>query len=420
MSFGLKSVWPLFIGVALLQLGHGLQGSLVSLEAVNASFSETVTGFIMSGFYIGMLVSSMLAPNIISRVGHIRVFAAFASMVSTAILLVPLWVDAVWWFCMRFIAGLCMAGLAIVVESWLNSASSNADRGKMLSVYMIISYAANGGGQFLLNLGDPSGFVRFIVVSALVSLALVPISLAPVQAPAIDMPKPVSLKDVYVSSPLAFVGTIAAGLGQGTFFAMGAIYGTQHGLSLAQVSIMMALPSVALIVSQFPVGSLSDRFDRRIVMMWLALLTLGISLIILFTSFNTPLWLIGFIGLFGAISFPLYSLALAHANDYLDENQMLGASAKLVLLYGVGAIIGPVISGFLMQKMGSDGFMISLAAIHGGLGFYALYRMFMRPETPDDTPDYIQVAPHVTPVAVQIVAEEYVEASHDVETGAGE
>lgn len=407
MSTGLRSVWPLFVGVLLLQLGHGLQGSLVSLEASALQFSSLTTGLVMAGFYIGLYLSSILSPAIIGTVGHIRAFAAFASLVSTAILLMPLWHDPFWWFAMRIIVGVCIAGLSIVSESWLNASSSNQERGKMLAIYMIIAYGANGMGQFLLNVSDSSGFARFIVVSALLSIALVPISLARVQAPVIETPKPVGLKDVFRLSPLAFVGTFAAGLGQSAFFTMAPIYGLDKGLSLVQISTMMALPSLGVILSQYPVGSLSDRFDRRIVITIMTFLSLMVAVAALIASNGSATTIIGLLAVFGAVSFPIYSLAMAHANDYLDTDQMLGASAKLVLIYGMGAIVGPIIVGGVMQELGADGFMIYLAVTHGGLGVYALLRMLLRPDTPDDTGEYIPVAPQSTPIVAQVVAEEY-------------
>ncbi len=413
MSGGLRAVWPLFVGVLLLQLGHGLQGSLVSLQASALNFASSTTGVVMAGFYVGLFASSMFSPIIIGKVGHIRVFAAYASMVSTAILLIPLWENPIWWFAMRIIVGVCIGGLSIVAESWLNAASTNQDRGKMLSIYMIIAYAAAGAGQFLLNVTDTSGFVRFIIVSALLSLALVPISLTPVQAPVIEAPKKVALMDVFRLSPLAFVGTFAAGLAQSSFFSMGPVYGLLNGLSLVEISTMMALPMMAVILTQYPIGSLSDRFDRRIVMTALTFMSAVVAAIMLYQPEQTPFGLIMLMGVFGALSFPIYSLALAHANDYLESSQMLGASAKLVLIYGAGAIIGPAVAGTAMGIIGASGLMSFLVLVHGGLGLYAVARMKVRPDTPDDTGDYIPVAPQAGAVAVQTVAEEYDELSSE-------
>ena len=416
MLSGLRSVWALFAGVAILQLGHGLQGSLVGVQAANASFSANTIGVIMAGFSLGMLASTLVTPRIVANVGHIRVFAAYASVASTAILLVPVWVDATWWFAMRFAAGVCMAGLSIVAESWLNSAADNTNRGKLLAVYMIVAFAAGGLGQFLLNVADASGFVRFIVVSALISLSLVPISLARSEAPAIESAKRVRLREIYSASPLAFIGTFAVGLGHQAFFAMGALYGVLNGLSLTSISIMLALPNMAVIVSQYPIGWLSDRFDRRFVLTGLALASAVIAGIILFASPLPAVALISLFGLFGAVSFPLYAMCMAHANDYLEKDQMLGASSQILLLYGVGSILGPLLAGRAMTNYGPQGFMMFMAAVYGLLGLFALYRMTARPETPDENVDYYQVAPMTSPVAAHAIAEEYVEQMQAAET----
>ncbi len=424
MASGLRSVWALFLGVALLQLGHGLQGSLIGVQAAKADFSATVTGFIMSGFSIGILLSTIVTPRIVAQVGHIRVFAAFASVVSTAILLIPVWVNPFWWFAMRLIGGVCMAGLSIVAESWLNSAATNENRGKMLSVYMMITYAAVGGGSILLNVADTSGFVRFIVVSALISCALVPISLARSEAPAIEEAKSVALSEIYKASPLAVVATFAVGLGQSAFFAMGALYGIMSGLSIGYVSILMALPPIGVILSQFPVGMLSDRFDRRLVLMALSIISTVVAFLTIVAAAVSPVSLIGMFALFGAMSFPLYSLSLAHANDYMTQDQMLGASSKLVLLYGAGAIVGPFVVGGAMEQFGANGFMYFLVCVYGLLAVFAVYRMFARPETPDEAGDLYQMAPMATPVAAGLIAEEHFEAleehAHDqAEDGSG-
>ena len=412
MPTGLRSVWALFVGVALLQLGQGLQGPLIGVLAVKADFSATVTGIIMSGFSIGILLSSLVTPRIVGHVGHIRVFAAFASVMSTATLLIPIWVNPVWWFATRIVVGVCMAGLAIVSESWLNSASDNQNRGKMLSIYMVITYAAVGIGSLLLNVGDNSGFVRFIVVSALISLALVPISLIRSEAPGIEQPRNVALGDIYRASPLAFVATFAVGLGQSAFFAMGALYGLMSGLSVAYVSILMALPPLGVILSQYPIGMLSDRFDRRKVLLALAIMSTALAGITIAGAEISPALLIGLFALFGAISFPLYSLALAHANDYLDKDQMLGASSKLVLLYGAGAVGGPFIAGNAMEQFGAHGFMYFLISVYGMLAVFGIYRTFKRPETPNETGELFQVSPMATPVAAAAIAVELSEAGN--------
>jgi MFS family permease len=416
-----RGVGPLLLAILLLGLGSGLQGALVGVRATVEAFTVSSTGIIMSGFSAGLLLSSFLTPTIVGRVGHIRVFAAYASIISTAILLIPLWVEPAWWFAMRFVAGLGTAGLYIVCESWLNSASTNQNRGQLLSVYMIIMYGAMGGGPFLLNIADESGFSRFIVASALMSMALVPLSLARGESPSIERPRPVGLIEIWYSSPLAVVAALVNGLGQSAFFAMTAVYGVLQGLSLAQTSLLLALPPLAVIVSQYPIGLLSDRYDRRTLLTVLAFAAATIAaLIIVLGGVSAVLLIVLFAG-FGAIALPIYSLAVAHANDHLDTDQMVGASGKLVLLYGIGSIAGPFLVGLAMQRVGPPGFLLYMMAVYGGLGLFAVYRMARRaPPVQTEGAAMPAMAPTTTLVGATVIAEELTPSPEDEDGEHGE
>ena len=406
MPSSVKSVGVLLLGVAILSVGHGLHGSLVGVRAQAENFSAATTGLIMSGYFAGLLASSTVTPRIVQTVGHIRVFAAFASVVSPAVLLIPLWVDPVWWFLMRFVAGLCTSGLFIVCESWLNSASSNENRGRLLSIYMIVTYAAMGFGQFLLNVTDTSGFSRFIVVSALLSFALVPLTLMPSETPNLAGSRGVSILEIYRASPLAIVACFASGLAQSAFFSMGAVYGLMQGLSLPYISIMLALPPLAVILSQYPAGLLSDRYDRRTIVMVMSAAAAVIAAISIPAASFSQIALITLYTLFGAIALPIYSLVVAHANDHLDREQMLGASGKLVLLYGLGAMLGPTVAGEFMQRLGTAGFMTYMLVIYVIMAVHALWRRAQRPESlKAASSEMIKVGPVSTPVAAQALAQ---------------
>jgi MFS family permease len=401
-----RQVWALLLGVTILALGHGLHGSLVGIRSAAENFDTTTTGFIMSGYSLGLILSAYLTPRLVTYVGHIRVFAAFASIVSTAVLLIPLWIDPLFWFAMRFVTGLCTSGLYIVAESWLNDAASNKNRGKILSVYMILTYGAMGFGQLLLNITDESGFARFIAVSALVSLALVPISLMRSEPPDIESVKGVSVVDIYRASPLATVAVFGNGLGQSAFFSMGAVFGITAGMSLSYISLMLALPPIAVIFSQYPLGSLSDRFDRRAILTGLSLTAAGLCALAIPALRISPIALIVIIAAFGAIALPIYSLVLAYANDHLSKDQMLGASSKLILLYGIGAILGPLLAGAFMRQLGSYGFMIYLMLVYGGMGLFALFRAVRRPMVPKEAGPVVQVSPVTTAVTAKALADD--------------
>ena len=375
------SLWVLLLSVAMLCLGHGLSGSLVSLAADKAEFGTDVTGIVMAGYSAGLLISAWLTPRLVKSVGHVRTFAGLASTVSTAVLLFPLWVDPVFWSLLRVITGLCVSGMFIVCESWLNASSSNRNRGQMLSLYMIVTYGALGLGQLLLNVSDESGFVRFILVSCLLSMALVPLILLPSEAPSVEGARSITVKEIWRASPLAVVGVLACGLGQSAFFALGAVFGLAKGLPLLSVSIMMALPPMGVILSQYPIGWISDRFDRRTIIMLLSILAAVVSAITLAGGYYlSRLLLISLVTAFGVLSLPIYSLVIAHANDHLQKEQVLGASAKLVMLYGVGSIIGPILVGAIMRRIGGDGFLIYMIVVHAALAGFAFWRGWRRPE----------------------------------------
>jgi MFS family permease len=406
MASGFKSLGVLLLAVAILSVGHGLHGSLVGVRAQAENFDAATTGLIMSGYFAGLLASSSVTPRIVQSVGHIRVFAAFASVVSTAVMLIPLWVNPIWWFFMRFVAGLCTSGLFIVCESWLNSASSNQNRGRLLSVYMIVTYAAMGLGQFLLNVTDTSGFSRFIVVSALLSLALVPLTLLRSETPNLAGTRSVTLREIYRASPLAIIACFASGLAQSAFFSMGAVYGLMQGLSLPYISIMMALPPLAVLLSQYPAGLLSDRYDRRTIVMLMSAAAAIVAALSIPAAAVSNIALIALFTVFGGVMLPIYSLVIAHANDHLDKEQMLGASGKLVLLYGLGAMAGPSLAGVFMQRLGTSGFMTYMAVIYVIMALHALWRRTQRPEALKATPaELMRVGPVSTPVAAQALAQ---------------
>ncbi|CAN5367395.1 MFS transporter [soil metagenome] len=407
MLSGVRSVAVLLLGVAFLSLGHGLHGSLIGVRASAESFSAATTGLIMSGYFAGLLASSVVTPSIVQQVGHIRVFAAFASVVSTVVLFIPMWVEPAWWFFLRFVAGLCTSGLYIVCESWLNSASTNKNRGQLLSIYMIVSYAAMGASQFLLNITDTSGFTRFVIVSALLSASLLPLTLLRTETPNLAGTRSVSLAEIYKASPLAIVSTLASGLAQSAFFSMGAVYGLMQGLPLSYVSLMLGLPPLALIVSQYPAGLLSDRYDRRVVIMVLSAIAAAVAMISIPVASLSSVAVIALFTIFGAVALPIYSLVLAHANDNLAKEQMLGASGKLVLLYGLGAMGGPIFAGVFMQRLGPPGLMIYMAAIYTIMALHAFWRRTRRPgDVKAGARDMMQVGPMTTPIAAQAIAEE--------------
>ncbi len=403
MFAAIRSAWALLLGLAFLMLGNGLQGTLLGVRASLEGFSTQTTGFVMTGFYVGFLLGSIMGPKLVKNVGHIRVFAALASIFSAAMLLHSIFIEPVTWFTIRVANGFAVAGLYIVAESWLNDAATNRTRGQLLSVYMVIVLGGMAAGQFLLNVASPAGFELFILVSVLVSVSLVPISLSVTRAPNFEAPVHVSWRTMYHSSPLGVVGCLIVGIAQGALLGMGAVYANQIGMSVADVSLFMATALAGGVVLQWPVGRLSDFFDRRVVITAVTMLAALAALAgALAGERSTPILLVA-VFLFGGLSFPVYSLCIAHSNDHLQSDQMVAASGTLVLVAGIGASVGPAFAAALMSVAGPAGFFWCLCAVHAAIGFFALYRMTRRPALPADEQGIYQPMPaRSTPMVARI------------------
>jgi MFS family permease len=407
MVAAVASSWALFLGIALMMLGNGLQGSLLGIRASLEGFPTTVTGILMSGYYAGFLVGSVLAPKLVARVGHVRVFAALASLASSAILVHVLWIDPASWTLIRLVSGFCYAGLYVVVESWLNDQASNETRGQLLSAYMVVVLGGAAGGQILLNVADPSGAKLFILVSILISLALIPLLLSTGRTPPFEAPSPVGIRQLYRVSPTGVVGYFGTVMANGAYFGMGAVYGREIGLSIRDISVFMSLILLGGMFLQWPIGRLSDAWDRRQVLTGVTFLAAVLAVLASLAAGRSLLGLFALTALFGGTSLPMYSLCIAYTNDYLERDQMVQASGTLVLIGGIGAVFGPTTAAIAMQSFGAAGFFWWLAVIHAVIGVFALYRMTRRAALPRAAQgSYVAVAPRVTQVASALYAEE--------------
>lgn len=395
--------WALFLGIAMIMLGNGLQGSLLGLRATVEGFSTATTGLVMSAYYVGFLLGSSLAPKLVKRVGHIRVFTALASMASAAVLLHAVFTTPAAWTAMRIVTGFSYAGLYVVAESWLNDRATNETRGQLLSVYMVIMLGGMGGGQLLLNVADPAGFELFILVSVLVSAALIPIALTAFAAPDFSAPSHVGLKRLYEISPLGVFGAFGTGMAHGAAFGMGAVYARNVGLSVGEISYFMAAPFLGGVLLQWPIGHLSDRVDRRRIITIVTFVAAIVAFAAIPVSGQSTLALLVLMCLFGGMSLPLYSLCLAYTNDHLEPSQMVAASATLVFVGGAGAIFGPTLAAVLMSVIGSNGFFWWLGSIHAGIGVFAIYRMTKSDATPvEEQTHYVPVPSRASPVAAYL------------------
>ena len=414
MLLVMQGSWALLLGMLFLQLGNGLQGTLLSVRGELENFSTFEMSLVMSAYFVGFLGASRLVPELIRRVGHVRVFAALASFISAVLILYPLLVNPWVWTGGRVIIGFCFCGVYITAESWLNKAATNENRGKLLSSYMVVQMAGIVAAQLLLLIGDPGGFELFVLISVLVSISFAPILLSITTTPAFEATKPMSIKELFSTSPLGCVGMFFLGGIFSAQFGMAPVFGTKAGLSLSEISSFVAAFYIGAMVFQFPIGWLSDQMDRRILIVVTSAIGFiaALSAILLEGSF---LILVGSAFFIGGMSNPLYSLLIAYTNDFLELDDMASASGGLLFLNGLGAISGPLFTGYLMTKMGPQGFFIVLATLLGLLTGYGFYRMTQRGISDIDTSSYTTVLPTTSVVAMEIAQELAIEAAEEAE-----
>ena len=407
--------WALLFGMMLLMVGNGLHGTLLGVRGEIEQFTTFQMSIVMSAYFAGFLGASRMAPKMIRRVGHVRVFAALASFISAVLVLFPLIANPWIWAVGRLIIGFCFCGVYVTAESWLNNAATNENRGQSLSLYMIIQMLGLVVGQGLLILADPGGYVLFIVISILVSLSFAPILLSITPTPAFETTNPMQLKKLVLTSPLGCVGMFLLGGVFSVQFGMASVFGAEISLSLAEISAFAAAFYIGAMLVQYPVGWMSDRMDRRKLILGLSVLGTGGAILAIIAGSNFIALLLSAF-LIGGMSNPLYSLLIAHTNDYLDFDDMASASGGLLFINGVGAISGPLIVGWVMQSFGPFGYFLIIALLMGTLAIYAAYRTTRRAApSVEDANSYTPVLPTASPVALELAQEFAIETAQEDE-----
>lgn len=410
----LSNAWALLLGLLLLMIGNGLQGTLLGVRGEIEGFSTFEMSMIMSAYFVGFLGGSKLAPEMIRRVGHVRVFAALASLISAVLILYPSWPNPWVWMACRVVIGFCFCGVYVTAESWLNNAATNETRGQALSMYMLVQVGGIMIAQGLLLVADPGGFILFVIPSVLVSIAFAPILLSVTPTPAFDTTKPMTLGQLFKVSPLGCMGMFLLGGVFAAQFGMAAVYGAQTGLSIAEISMFVTAFYLGATMLQFPLGWLSDRMDRRMLILLTAALGGSGALLGMVAGTSFPL-LLGAAFLVGGTSNPLYSLLIAYTNDFLDRDDMAAASGGLLFINGLGAIAGPLVTGWMMGVFGSPGYFLVIAVLLISLALYAAYRMTQRRAPAiSETATYTPISPTATSVALD-VAREYAISTADAE-----
>lgn len=368
----------IYASAGMLLGANGLFVTLIAVRANIEGMPDSVIGLLGTGYFFGFFASCVWTPTLIQRAGHIRVFAALAAIYAITALLFILFVDAYFWIALRVVGGFCSAGVGTVIESWLNQIAQNKDRGRVLSMYRVVDLAFVTAGQFMIPMIGPSGFEIFAVTAILFCMAIIPVSLSRQESPAPPASTKLRPLSTWALSPTACVGCVIIGMTNGAFRTVGPVYAQEMGLTVDAVAIFVSLSVVAAAVVQYPLGAMSDRFGRRVILLTATSVTIASSLFLfLFGRLDTSLVYLGGM-MFGGFALPLYSLSIAHAADHAKPGEFVELSVGLVLFYTLGAIFGPTISSTIISWFGASYFFAYTASVHSILIGFIIYRMTRR------------------------------------------
>jgi MFS family permease len=378
-------ILALLLSVSLLLMGNGLLNTLLPVRASIEAFSALDIGILGSAYFLGFAAGCFYGPRIVRRVGHIRTFTAMATIASCAVLVHAFVLNPVVWWALRVATGICFAVLYMVIESWLNEKASNENRGTVFSIYTIINLTVVTLGQLMLTLDEPSNFMLFSFASILVSLAAVPVALSKSAEPAPIQSVKIDFRALYRTSPVGVAGCLAVGLANGAFWALAPVFAGGESTDVTRIAVFMSVAVIAGAIGQWPLGRMSDRMDRRrvIVLVCIGATCAGIllaSLAMLGLFVDSMLLPAAFI--FGLFAFPLYSLCVAHTNDFTDESKYVEVAGGLLMVYAVGAVAGPIIASTFMWLIGVGGLFAFTALVHFVTIFFVLHRLRKRNATP--------------------------------------
>lgn len=390
----------MLLGMGVLMLGAGLQSTLLGVRATLEAFPTTSIGVVMSCYYVGFLLGTTVAPRLIKRVGHVRVFAASAAIAAAATLGHAVFVHPLPWAIMRFMSGACFAAIYVVAESWLNDRATQETRSRVLAIYMVVLYSGLGAAQFLLVASNPSTDIPFMLIAALICLAIVPLVLSADHAPSIETPLAIRFRDLYRLSPLGVVAVALSGLMSSIVFSLGPVYAGLAGMENAAIATFMAGNILAGVITQYPIGALADRLERRAVIAGVCIITVALSGWLAMSLAVPRAVLLLAAALVSGLVLSIYSLGVAHVNDRLEPAQMVAASSALLLVNGAAAVLGPILGGLLMEKFSSSAYFGTLATIAAVLSFFCLWRRVQRNAVPRERRGpYLKVQPETTVVS---------------------
>ena len=382
MARSILPVLALLAGTAFLLAGNGLLGLLLPLRGGVEGFSITSLGLLGTAWAVGFVGGCLVAPRLVMRVGHVRALGAFAASAAAVALVDGLLIDPAAWIALRVLTGFAMSSAFMVIESWLNERATNETRGQVFSLYMMVTFLSVTAGQMIVAAGNLRGQGLFMIAGILYCLALLPTALSTAVSPKPLHEVRLDLKGLYLNSPVAFVGCFLVGVANGSFGSLGAVYGERTEIGTALVATMMSVTVLAGAVMQIPVGRLSDRTDRRYVMALVAGGAALLSLVMLAMRPREPGAILLLTGMYGGLAYTLYAVAVAHANDFAADRDFVKVSSGLLLLYGFGTMVGPILASASMEKLGPEGLFLVTGSSHAAMAAYAMVRSFVRAPVP--------------------------------------
>jgi len=411
----LKNSWALFTGYFVLIIAHGFQGNLLGVRSVIEEFSFLATGTMMSGYFVGYFAGANLVPKLVGKVGHIRVFAAFASMASLSILIHAVFVNPIVWIFARFITGFSLVGIFIVMESWLNDRANNRTRGQLLSIYMFITLIGISLGTLLLNFSSPEKYEPFILVSLLLSFALIPILLTKRKAPKFKKLGFIDVRGLYKTSPLGTVSMFCTGIIHSALFSLGAVYAASMNFTIFEISLLLFVVTVSGGIFQWPIGYYSDRSDRRIIIIFCTFFAALFCFLAIFSSDTSlenmylatglgmdKIMFFIYVGLYAGMAIPLFTLNLAYVNDYIAKEKFVAAGGGMQIIFGMGAMSGPLLCSLIMNKFGTNGFFVHLLFFHLVIGAFGLYRITRRSYEDNPESTFTPLPRNITPLGIEL------------------
>ena len=391
MASTLLPIAALLLGSVFLYLAGGLHGLLLPIRGNIEGFTTTELGLIGTGWSIGFMAGCLLMPRVVRRVGHVRSYGVMASVAAVTILLNLLIISPPAWILLRALSGFCFAGAAMIVESWLNERAGAENRGTIFSVYQMVVFGGSTGGQLLMVITPPSEFFFFVIGAILYCLAVLPMALSAAQHPLPLKTSRLDIRALYANSPVSAVAVLLIGMVNGAFGTLGAVYGQKIGLPIATVALLMAGAVLGGSLVQFPLGRVSDRMDRRKVLVAVALGAIAVGLTIVLLQPRSPALVIGLLVIFGAMIYPMYAIAVAHANDFAKADEFVRIAGGLLLLLGFGTMLGPILAAEAMQKWRPEGLFAFTASVQVLLVLYTLFRMTRRSAPVADDREGFQV-----------------------------